>query len=58
MMLLASVDQFDDELAQFWTRVQGESAEQRAASFQISSSKKGRRRRRKRRKPPSAKTSS
>ena len=58
MMLLASVGQFDDETAQFWTRVQGESAEQRAASFQISGAKKGRRRRRRRRKSSKAGTSS
>ena len=58
MMLLASVGEFDDETAQFWTRVQGESAEQRAASFQISAAKQGRRRRRRRRKPSQAKTSS
>lgn len=58
MMLLASVGQFDDEVAQFWTRVQGESAEQRARSFEISATKKGRGRRRRRRKPSQAKTSS
>jgi poly(A) polymerase len=58
MMLLASVGEFDDATAQFWTRVQGESAEQRAASFQVAAAKKGRRRRRKRRKPSQAKTSS
>ena len=58
MMLLASVGEFDDEAAQFWTRVQGESAEQRAASFQIAAAKQGRRRRRRRRKPSKAKTRS
>jgi poly(A) polymerase len=57
MLLLASVGQFDEDKAKFWTRVQNESAEQRAASFQIAAAKKGRRRRR-RRKPSQTKTSS
>ena len=58
MMLLASVGQFDEEMAKFWTRVQTESAEQRATSFQITGSKKSKRRRRRRRRPAKAKSSS
>ena len=49
MLLLADVGQFDKEKADFWTRVQNESAEQRAASFQISAQPKSQRRRRGRR---------
>ena len=49
MMLLSEVDQFDTTLAKFWTDVQSESAEQRAASFQISPSGSGRSRTRRRR---------
>jgi poly(A) polymerase len=58
MMLLASVDQFDAEMAKFWTRVQTESLEQRAASFQIAAPKKSGGRRRRRRRPAKAKSSS
>jgi poly(A) polymerase len=58
MVLLASVGLFDEEMAKFWTRVQNESAEQRAASFQIAASGKGKRRRRRRRRPAKAKPSS
>jgi poly(A) polymerase len=57
MLLLASVGQFDADMAKFWTRVQTESAEQRAASFQIAGPKKSKRRRRRRR-PAKAKSSS
>ena len=58
MMLLASVGEFDQEMASFWTRVQTESAEQRATSFQIAATGKGKRRRRRRRRPAKAKSSS
>ena len=58
MMLLASVGQFDEEMAKFWTRVQNESAEERAASFQIAAPGKSKRRRRRRRRPAKAKSSS
>jgi poly(A) polymerase len=58
MMLLSSVGQFDAEMAKFWTRVQSESAEQRATSFQIAAPKKGGRGRRRRRRPAKSKTSS
>ena len=49
MMLLAEAGQFDASLAKFWTDVQSQSAEQRAASFQISASGNGRSRTRRRR---------
>jgi poly(A) polymerase len=49
MMLLAEAGQFDASLAKFWTDVQSQSAEQRAASFQISASGSGRSRTRRRR---------
>lgn len=49
MLLLAEVGQFDADTAGFWTRVQSESAEQRARSFQASSKSRGQRRRRRRR---------
>ena len=49
MMLQAETGQFDREMADFWTRVQTESAEQREASFQIAAPGTGKRRRRRRR---------
>jgi len=48
MLLLADTGQFDKDKAEFWTKVQNQSAEQRAASFQIDAQPKGRRRRRRR----------
>jgi len=50
MMLLSEVGQVDKEIAEFWTRVQSQSAEQRAQSFQLGGPTKKRRRRRRRRK--------
>lgn len=54
MMLQSEVGQFDTELAQFWTDVQMQSAEERAASFQMGpkSDKPRPSRRRRRRKRP------
>jgi len=54
MLLLAEVGQFDTEKAEFWTNVQNQSAEERAASFAISSQPTGKRRRRRRRRPKPA----
>ncbi len=54
MVLLSEVGQVDKEIAEFWTRVQGQSAEQRAQSFQIGGQTKNRRRRRRRRKKGAA----
>jgi poly(A) polymerase len=54
MVLLSEVGQVDKEIAEFWTRVQGQSAEQRAQSFQIGGQTKNRRRRRRRRKKDAA----
>jgi poly(A) polymerase len=52
MLLLAEVGQFDSQEAEFWTNVQTQSAEERAASFEISAQpKSGKRRRRRRRRP-------
>jgi poly(A) polymerase len=52
MLLLAEVGQFDAEKAEFWTKVQTQSTEERAASFDINAQpKSGRRRRRRRRRP-------
>jgi poly(A) polymerase len=52
MLLLAEVGQFDSQKAEFWTNVQTQSAEERAASFEISAQpKSGKRRRRRRRRP-------
>ena len=48
MLLRSQVDQFDSEVARFWTKVQSESAEQRAASFELRALAKGQRRRRRR----------
>jgi poly(A) polymerase len=52
MVLLADVGQFDTDKAEFWTKVQGQSAEERANSFQISAQPKSTRRRRRRRRRP------
>ena len=57
MLLLAEVGQFDAEIAAFWTRVQTESAEQRAQSFQVRPGPQDQRRRRRRRRPRKAKQS-
>ncbi len=54
MVLLSEVGQVDNEVAEFWTRVQSQSAEQRAQSFQIGGQTKNRRRRRRRRKKGAA----
>ncbi len=52
MMLLSEVGQFDSEQARFWTEVQGQTAEERADSFQINApAKRSKRRRRRRRRP-------
>ena len=50
MLLRAEVGEFDRETAEFWTRVQGQNAQQRAESFQLSkgASRPGRRPRRRR----------
>jgi poly(A) polymerase len=59
MLLLSEVGQFDAEMAQFWTEIQRESAEQRAKRLQLDAPAQGRRRRRrpKKRGPPSAQKS-
>ena len=49
MVLLAAVGQFDADKAAFWTKVQSQSAEERASSFQISAQPKGKSQRRRRR---------
>ena len=49
MMLLAEVGQFDKGKAKFWTDVQSQSPEERAASFEVTAPKKGGQRRRRRR---------
>jgi poly(A) polymerase len=49
MSLLAEVDQFDSELARFWTEVQEQPPEQRLESFQINRKPRARRRSRRRR---------
>jgi poly(A) polymerase len=49
MLLLADVGQYDKETAEFWTRVQNQSAEQRTESFQVRTGSQGRSRRRRRR---------
>jgi poly(A) polymerase len=59
MMLRAECDDFDGDLAKFWTEVQTQNAEERAKSFGIHQTKKpgGRKRRRpRRRRNPAAKT--
>ena len=52
MLLLARVGQVDKEKAAFWTEVQNQSAEQRAASFQINAPGKSKSKRRRRRRGP------
>ncbi len=54
MVLLSEVEQVDKEIADFWTRVQDQSAEQRAQSFQIGEPTGKRRKRRRRRKKGTA----
>ncbi len=54
MVLLSEVGQVDKEIADFWTRVQDQSAEQRAQSFQIGEPTGKRRKRRRRRKKGTA----
>ena len=54
MVLLSEVGQVDKEIADFWTRVQDQSAEQRAQSFQIGEPTGKRRKRRRRRKKGAA----
>ena len=49
MVLRSTVGEFDTEVAQFWTSVQSQSAEQRAQSFEIHTVGTGKRRRRRRR---------
>ena len=57
MLLLAEVGQADPAMAKFWTDVQTQSAEERAASFEMKSQpgkQRGPRRRRRRKKPNTA----
>ena len=54
MELLAEVGQFDKAKAEFWTNVQDQSADERAASFEISAPSPGKKRRRRRRNRPKA----
>ncbi|MDX1500489.1 MAG: polynucleotide adenylyltransferase PcnB [Woeseiaceae bacterium] len=49
MLLRAEVGEFDQETADFWTRVQGQNARQRAESFELSKSASRPRRRSRRR---------
>jgi poly(A) polymerase len=58
MMLRAESGDFDPELAQFWTDVQSQDADQRRKSFELptESGTRGRRGPRRRRKPRDAKT--
>ena len=58
MMLLSEVGQVDQQIADFWTKVQNQSGDDRAQSFQLDkpTGKKRRRRRRKRKKPASQST--
>ncbi len=58
MELLAEVGQFDAAKAEFWTNVQTQSEEERAASFEISTQPQGKRRRRRRKPRPKTSTSS
>jgi poly(A) polymerase len=58
MMLLAEIGQFDKETAEFWTSVQNQSADQRAASFQVRGAPQGKSRRRRRRRRPRASSGS
>jgi len=57
MMLLSEVGKVDQQVADFWTDVQKQSADERAKSFQMgapATSKRKRRRRRKKRTPPAS----
>ena len=57
MLLLAEVGQADPAMAKFWTDVQTQSEEERAASFEMKSrpgKQRGPRRRRRRKKPNTA----
>jgi poly(A) polymerase len=57
MLLLAEVGQFDAQKAEFWTKVQTQSAQELAASFEINAQpQSGKRRRRRRRRPKPKKT--
>ena len=58
MMLLAEVDQFDKELARFWTEVQNQTADERADAFQIHRKPRARRRSRRRKRRSKASPSS
>ena len=57
MLLRSKVGQFDADVAEFWTKVQKQTAEQRVASFEIRASAKGKRRRRRSRRGKPAQTS-
>jgi poly(A) polymerase len=50
MILLSDVGKVDKELADFWTNVQTQSAEERAKSFQMGAAPAGKKRKRRRRK--------
>lgn len=58
MVLLSEVGQFDSELAEFWTRIQSEPAEQRVKTLQANTRPggEGKRRRRRRRTRPANST--
>jgi poly(A) polymerase len=60
MILLSDVGKADKELAEFWTKVQTQSAEERAKSFQMGAAPaaKKRKRRRRKKKGPAAASSS
>ena len=49
MLLQSEVGLVDKDIAQFWTEVQGQSAVQRAQSFQLTTPPEGNRKRRRRR---------
>ncbi len=57
MLLQAEIGQFDKDIAGFWTRVQEQSAVERAESFQVTSRPPRGRRRRRRRRPRKTKPS-
>jgi len=56
MILLSEAGEFDAEVAKFWTDVQVQSAEERAASFKLGDGPRAKRRPRKRRKTKPRKT--
>ena len=58
MMLLSEVGQVDGQVADFWTKVQTQSRDERARSFQLDQPGSGKRRRRRRRRKSSAAKSS